>query len=155
MTAAAPRRDGFAARPRLRSALGAVVAGAMVLACSGSPLPGGGGGNVDPPVRAGETPATDVDATAVVDALLRGDYGFVSARFNRRMSSALSVEELADATEGLVGTVGSVESVGGAAAVLHDGGLVYFVPISFERALIHARITYDGDGRIAGLYLLR
>ena len=122
----------------------------LTLGACGSPVP------ASPPAAASEAATgLDADAVDVVNRLLAGDYAGVRQQFDQRMSDALSLDELTDSTQRVLAELGEVQAVGDPGSVRHDGLLVYFVPVSFESGLAHVRLTYDGDGRIAGLYLLR
>ena len=112
-------------------------------------------GSVEPPVDAADPPVDASAAVEVAEALLSGTYEEVTSQFNAEMAEAVSAQELADVTESALADFGPVVDIGDPGSVVHDGGLVFMVPVSFSEAFAHVRVTYDGDGEIAGLYLLR
>lgn len=146
--------------PAVRGLFAAIGLVCLLTACQpiASGLGGSGAGVADPsfpPVLPEDLPADDQDAVELTEALLTGRYADVVARFNAPMRDALSEREVGETTEELLDALGGVSTVGQPGSVVHDGALVYLVPVSLTEGFAHVRITFDGDGRVAGLYLLR
>lgn len=147
----------------MRSRLGwarLVMAAAVALAlmaCQPPALVGAStvGGTVEPPVDAANPPVGERAAVDVAEALLSGTYDAVTSHFNAEMAEKVSAQELADVTESALDEFGALVDVGDPGSVVHHGALVFMVPVSFSEAFAHVRVTYDGEGKIAGLYLLR
>ena len=77
-----------------------------------------------------------------------------TAGFDQRMTRALDARGLAGAWAQVVGTAGACEGMG--EPVAHQAGdyTVVDVPLRFEAAELTGRVSYDRDGRVAGLYFL-
>jgi hypothetical protein len=78
----------------------------------------------------------------------------VRAGFNQQMSERLDATALAGAWAQVIGTAGGYEGMG--EPVAHQAGdyTVVDVPLRFEAADLTGRVSYDRDGRVAGLYFL-
>jgi hypothetical protein len=150
--------------PTLRGLVTALAVVGLLTACQ--PMAAGLGGSDTgadtgaaapkfPPVDPDNPPADDQDALRVAEALLSGSYGEVAEQFNGPMAEAVSEAELAETTDELLDNLGSVNTIGQPGSVVHDGALVYLVPVSLNKGFAHVRIAFDGDGRITGLFLLR
>ncbi len=93
------------------------------------------------------------DAKAVVADLASDKFDAVAARFDAKMTAALSVEKLRSTWQSLVAQVGEFRRAGDAQASEHDGFFVVVIPCEFASATFDAKIAYDADGKMAGLFL--
>lgn len=77
-----------------------------------------------------------------------------TAGFDERMTKALDARRLAAAWAQVAGMAGAYEGMG--EPVVHQAGdyTVVDVPLRFEAAELTGRVSYDRDGRVAGLYFL-
>lgn len=88
----------------------------------------------------------------IVDELIAGEYAKVEARYSAQMAAALPPGKLQSAWEGLISQVGDFQSI--AETRLDDAGNQKIVTIvcKFEKAELDARVAFDGDGKLAGLF---
>jgi hypothetical protein len=70
------------------------------------------------------------------------------------MRDGLTEEELAAGWAQIAGAVGDYQGHGDVQAVGVGGITTTNTPLSFERGAFVARISFRGDGTIAGLYIL-
>jgi len=113
---------------------------------------------VDPQTGEPMSAAPLSDATAraqqVIDSLSANDWDAVTARFDDAMHSALTANTLAAAWTQTARTVGAFESRG-ATSVSRSGHVtVTNTPLEFEAGELIARVSFQDDGRIAGLFLV-
>lgn len=100
-------------------------------------------------------PAPDVAARAREAAalLVRGEYEALAARFTEQMRKAAPPEMLRKAIGAQLPALGELKRVG-EAEVSKAGALeVVFVPLEFARGSLRLQLSFDGEGRIAGLFL--
>ena len=121
---------------------GIPVALAMLIATS---LAGCGGGGGDLEERAKET----------VELIFAGDYAAVRADFDEALSATLSEEQLAATRAQFEEEFGTFESMGDPEVVERGELTVVNIPLQMSEGEGEARITYDSQGKIAGLFLLR
>ena len=94
-------------------------------------------------------------ARGIVTKIFAGDYASVRQSFDRTMEAKLSEAELAEATWAYESTFGSFVSMGEPEIVNRADLRVVNVPLEMSKDDGQARITFDAQDRIAGLYLLR
>jgi hypothetical protein len=94
-------------------------------------------------------------AQTVVRDLMLGNYEAVRAQFNATMLASLSEQQLVVARTSFVATFGSFKSQGKPEVLERGNATVVNVPLTMEKGPAQARISFDADGKIAGLYLLR
>lgn len=102
------------------------------------------------PVR----PGAVEHAAALVDAVAHGRWADACADFDARVRERLSPEGLAGAWAQTAGLVGGYEGMGEPYALRAGDYTVVNVPLHFEAGDRVARISYDDDGKVAGLFLL-
>lgn len=92
-------------------------------------------------------------ATLLAD-LADGRWAEVCQAFNDRLAAVLDATGLAEVWARLAGTVGALERAG--RPVAHQAGdyTVVDVPLFFEAGERTGRVSYDRDGRVAGLFLV-
>jgi len=98
------------------------------------------------------SPKLQETARSVVEALDAGRVNEVSARFDERMGQALPPERLAAVWKQVTAQVGPLQRIG-SVTVQKQGGLsVVNVACAFEKAPLLVQLSFDAQGRIAGLY---
>jgi hypothetical protein len=108
----------------------------------------------------GEPPATpvlpsaDELARAVIDDLAHARWAAVRSRFDATMRDGLTEDELAAGWAQITGAVGDYQRHGDVQAVGVGDLTTTNTPLSFETGAFVARISFRGDGTIAGLYIL-
>ncbi len=113
---------------------------------------------IDP--RTGETmnttplPESLTLTETVIDALSRGSWAEVTARFDDRMRDQLTDDALAAAWAQVIGAAGAYESHGETEAARAADVTITNTPLAFEAGDFVARVTFRDDQTIAGLYIL-
>jgi dienelactone hydrolase len=105
----------------------------------------------------GEEPAAvtnDARAREFVDLLVKNRFSEAEARFNDRMKAALPAEKLQQTWQSLVGQVGSLEAVAGTRAEHKDAHETIFVTCQFEKVALDAKVVFDRDHLITGLFFV-
>lgn len=94
-------------------------------------------------------------AAALVADLTDGRWEEVRRDFDETVAAGLSATKLAATWAQAVGMVGAYEGMG--EPVPHQAGdhTIVDIPLSFEAGDLTARVAYDGDGKVAGLFLRR
>jgi len=94
-------------------------------------------------------------AAALVADLTDGRWAEVRRDFDETVAAGMSAAQLAATWAQTVGLVGRYEGMG--EPVSHQAGdhTVVDIPLSFEAGELTARVAYDGDGKVAGLFLRR
>jgi len=93
-------------------------------------------------------------AEQVVRHLSDGEFDAVHAMFDALMSSRLGVAELAAVWQQLVSNLGELRGTGAASVTRKGGYTIVDVPLTFAEAEMKARVTFNTDGSIGGLYIL-
>lgn len=93
-------------------------------------------------------------AEEVVELLRAGEFNAVVVDFDGVMSSKLSADELRAVWNQVVANLGAVIEVGRTVITRKGGYTIADVPLGFERAQMKARITFNSDGSIGGLFVL-
>ncbi|HEX6447039.1 MAG TPA: DUF3887 domain-containing protein [Streptosporangiales bacterium] len=93
-------------------------------------------------------------AVALVGAVVEGRWADACADFDDAVAERLPPEQLAAAWAQVAGLVGRYERMGEPYAVQAGDYTVVNVPLHFEAGVRVARISYDDEGRVAGLFLL-
>ena len=112
---------------------------------------------IDP--RTGEpmsaAPLSDAATRArqVIDSLSTNDWDAITAQFDAAMRSALTADSLAAAWTQTVCTVGGFESRGDTTVSRSGHVTVTNTPLGFEAGELVARVSFQDDGSIAGLFL--
>ena len=96
----------------------------------------------------------DVMALDLMDRIRQCEWVTVVSRFDDPMTAALDETGLSDAWASVIALRGEVESVGTPSVRPRGLHTVVDVPIGQEAGEMTMRVSYDTDGRIAGLYFL-
>lgn len=90
-------------------------------------------------------------ATALVDALAKGDYDAAGKDFDKVMQKIFPTEKRKELWESLLKQVGAFKKRTGTRVEKVDKYDVVFVTCQFERAALDARVVFDADKKVAGL----
>jgi hypothetical protein len=91
---------------------------------------------------------------ALLADLVAGRWAEVCRDFDERVARRLDAEGLAEMWARLTAMIGQVEQVGEPLAYPAGHLTLVDIPLSFEAAERTARVTYDRDGKVAGLHFL-
>jgi hypothetical protein len=113
---------------------------------------------VDPvtgqPVTGSMLPGAAERGAALLADLAAGRWAEVCRDFDERVAKKLDADGAALMWARLTGLLGRLEQVGEPLAYRVADLTLVEVPLSFEAAERTARISYDGDGKVAGLHFL-
>jgi hypothetical protein len=93
-------------------------------------------------------------AEAVIDNLANANWNAIAEEFDTQMSSRLNGDGLAAAWAQVLGTVGAFEVSGPTEIVRAADLTTTTTPLHFEAGDLVARISFNDDRSIAGLYIL-
>ncbi|MHB1525892.1 MAG: DUF3887 domain-containing protein [Candidatus Dormibacteria bacterium] len=93
-------------------------------------------------------------ALSVVERWRRGELGELRAEFDDLLSEALTEQRLADAWAQVEVMVGSLTATGRPTLTRRGPHLVVDVPLAFDRGPMKARVTFDSQARVSGLFVL-
>src|SRR5262249_25042937 len=102
--------------------------------------------------RTGDKNKLEAPARALVDLLAKEDYAAAGKNFDAAMKKALPPEKLKEVWQGLLESTGRFKKQGKVRMERVKKYDVVFVTIHFARADLDARIVFDSDGKIAGLF---
>lgn len=101
-----------------------------------------------------DLPGAAQRATALLSQVANGDWTQARADFDATMAGALDDEELATAWERVTVESGRYLSQG-EPEVTRSGALTNVtVPLEFEDATMYGLVSFDADGKVAGLHFL-
>ena len=93
-------------------------------------------------------------AQALVDALAKGDFKAAAKDFDATMSSALPPEKLGQTWSMILTQVGAYRGRGATWTVKVATFDVVFIECRFERATLDAKVAYDAQQKVGGLYFI-
>ncbi|HTV58499.1 MAG TPA: alpha/beta fold hydrolase [Verrucomicrobiae bacterium] len=98
--------------------------------------------------------AASLDETAkqIVNEMVLGQFDRVEAQYDEKMAAALPPGKLATAWQSLVNEVGEFQSISATRTTGMGNQTVVIVVCKFERADLDARIAFDSDAKLAGLF---
>jgi hypothetical protein len=91
-------------------------------------------------------------ASALVDALIAGDYEAATADFDATMQTALPADKLQESWESLPKQIGAYQDKAGSRTDTQDGYAIVFETLQFEKARLDVRVVFNPDQSIAGLF---
>jgi hypothetical protein len=113
---------------------------------------------VDPrtgqPMTRSVPPGAAERGAALLADLVAGRWAEACLDFNEKVAQKLDAERLAVMWTRLTGMIGRLERTGEPLAYQAGDLTLVDIPLSFEAAERTARVTYDRDGKVAGLHLL-
>jgi hypothetical protein len=93
-------------------------------------------------------------AAGIVDKLNSGAWQQVAAGFDQVMRAELSPERLRTTWEAIVASAGSLETTGPSSVVQRGPYRIVDVPLLFTHGPMKARVVFNHDERISGLFVL-
>jgi hypothetical protein len=93
-------------------------------------------------------------ARAFLDELVRGDLASATARFDATMSAALPADKLAAVWAQIQAQAGAFEQIGDPHEERGPTHTTVLVPCRFARAVLVAKIIFDNDEKLAGLFFV-
>src|SRR6266850_3925977 len=101
-------------------------------------------------------PADDLQGIAggFVELLAAGDFAAAVKHFDPAMMTALPADKLRDVWKSLNTQAGAFQKQTGTRVAKESGYQVVFVACTFEKAVLEAKIVFDGSKRIAGLFFV-
>jgi fermentation-respiration switch protein FrsA (DUF1100 family) len=97
-------------------------------------------------------PEQTATATALVDALAKGDYDAAGKKFDKAMEKALPANKRKDLWESLVKQVGAFKKRTGTRVEKAGKFDVVMVTCQFEKMALEARIVFNADKEVTGLF---
>ncbi len=92
-------------------------------------------------------------ATAIFADIAAGRWDEARADFSERMGDAVSAQRIADVWVQMAALLGSFEGMGEPVATGLGKHTVVDLPLSFEAGEGNGRVTFDADGKVAGLFI--
>lgn len=90
----------------------------------------------------------------IIQQIRDRDWDRVTADWNETMRSKLTIEQLAAAWEQVLSNAGALQTIGRPSIVRKGPFRVADVPLAFEGGPMKARVTFNHDNRVAGLFIL-
>jgi hypothetical protein len=90
---------------------------------------------------------------AIVSSLADGQWEQARADFTTRMSEAIDAAQLAEVWARMASMIGSYEGMGEPFARRAADHVVVEIPLHFEAGEATARVVFDADDKVAGLWL--
>jgi hypothetical protein len=90
----------------------------------------------------------------ILHELINGRYEGVTADFNPTMKEALPAAKLATVWNDINEKMGTYQSMGEPVQTTEQGYIVVFVPLTFEKGTIRAKLVYDNTNYVAGLFFV-
>jgi Protein of unknown function (DUF3887) len=107
------------------------------------------------PLDAPPDPGAADRAVAILLDLVEGRFAEVRRQFDATMLEAVPVSKLTDVRERIAGLVGAYRGMGEPFAHRAGDLTVVRVPLRFEAGELAGEATFDGAGKIAGLFVRR
>jgi Protein of unknown function (DUF3887) len=93
------------------------------------------------------------EASAITDLLIAGKYDDVVSHFNAEMLLAMSAPSLKTAWESVAAEFGAYKSRG--ATVVSSQAGAFDSPVTFGSTTMKCRLSFDADGKVAGLSIVK
>ncbi|HYQ85016.1 MAG TPA: alpha/beta fold hydrolase [Rubrobacter sp.] len=93
-------------------------------------------------------------ATALLEAMVRGDFAGATRHFDATMKQALTPEKLQEVWKGLIGQAGAFQRQAGTRIQTQGAHRLVFVTTEFEKVRLDMQVTFDAQGQIAGLFFI-
>lgn len=105
-------------------------------------------------MRTDTLPGAGEHAVALFAEWSQGRWERVRSDFDATMTQKLGADGVAAAWAQVVGMVGAYEHMGEPFVRRQADHTVVDLPLEFEAGSMKGRVAYDGDGRVAGLFIL-
>lgn len=93
-------------------------------------------------------------ATALLDAMVRGDFAGATRHFDATMKKALTPEKLQEVWKGLTDQAGAFQRREGVRSQTQGAHRLVFVTTGFARIRLDMQVTFDAQGQVAGLFFV-
>jgi len=90
----------------------------------------------------------------ILHELINGRTENVISDFNPQMKEALPAEKLTAVWKELQAQMGTYQSMGEATETTEQGYKVVYVPLTFEKGTLRAKVVYDQTNYVAGLFFI-
>lgn len=92
-------------------------------------------------------------ASAILDALVRGDYATATQDFNARMKEGLPPERVQAVWSSLVAQVGPFKRQAGVRTDGSGPNPVVFVTAELEKMSLDLKVTFDAEGKVGAFFI--
>jgi hypothetical protein len=92
-------------------------------------------------------------AIAIFADIAAGEWDSARADFGPKMLEAVSASQLADVWAQMAGLIGRYDSMGEPFAHALGEHTIIDIPLRFEAGEATGRVTFDADGKVAGLFI--
>lgn len=92
--------------------------------------------------------------TALLDAMVRGDFAGATRHFDAKMKQGLTPEKLQEIWKGLLDQAGAFQSQEGVRTQTQGAHRLVFVTTRFANVRLDMQATFDAQGQIAGLFFV-
>lgn len=93
-------------------------------------------------------------AVQFVQSMVDGKFTDATAHFDSAMNAAMSADQLKQTWDGLVSQCGAFKKMGETRTAQEGGFDEVFVPCEFEKVTLDAKVVFDKDGKIGGLWFV-
>ncbi|WP_254509432.1 alpha/beta hydrolase [Anatilimnocola floriformis] len=93
-------------------------------------------------------------ATELTANLTAGKFDEVTSQFNLTMRLLLPAVQIRAVWEGTANAYGKFQKIGGTRATEADGYFIVFVTLEFARGKLDAKVVYDKNDRVSGLFFV-
>jgi hypothetical protein len=141
----------------------AVVSALFLGACCGTPSPVPAPVNEAPPAEVASGPhhgiiipsaPPTVRSKTILHELVNGRPEMVINDFTPVLKEALPAEKLAAVWSDLTAKLGAYQSMGDATQAEEQGYKVVYVPLTFEKGTLRAKLVYDDTNYVAGFFFV-
>jgi len=94
------------------------------------------------------------NARQLVAAMATGDFESVVAHFDAAMTEALPVSRLDEVWQQITAAFGDLKEIDGSRTAAAGAFQAVFVRCTFIKGSLDAKVVYDADGRVAGLFFV-
>ncbi|HJX27094.1 MAG TPA: DUF3887 domain-containing protein, partial [Thermoanaerobaculia bacterium] len=91
-------------------------------------------------------------ATALLEAMVRGDFAGATRHFDATMKKELPPEKLQEIWKGLIGQAGPFQRQAGTRTQTQGPHRLVFVTTEFEKIRLDMQVAFDAQGQVAGLF---
>ena len=93
-------------------------------------------------------------ATALLEAMVRGDFAGATRHFDATMKKELPPEKLQEIWKGLIGQAGPFQRQAGTRTQTQGPHRLVFVTTEFEKIRLDMQVAFDAQGQVAGLFFI-
>jgi uncharacterized protein len=109
---------------------------------------------IGPSATLARAPSLQQQGEEFVEQLAAGALDGAVASFDDSMAAAMPAPRLDEVWQQLQAQVGGFQRRGPTRTETHGGYTVVFVTCVFDRGTLDAKVVYDGEGRVAGLFFV-